>query len=496
MISLRPYQTQAIAELRMALAAPASSAVLVLPTGAGKTTVAAELARLMVAKGKRVWFVAHLQELINQARARFEAFGLFVGEMSGEAEPHYKRPVQVCMVQTLGNRLRMGKVPANLLPDFIFFDEGHHTAAGTYQRVLEACPDARRIGLTATPSRLDGKALGEWYQHLIAPITAGQLVEMGHLVPASYALAEVDLDGLATRGGDYAADDAFRKFNKKPLYAGTVKQYLNFAPGLKAIVFCINVEHSIETVKAFDAEGIVAAHLDGSTPAWERKQKLADFAAGRIQVLSNVALFTEGFDLPDIGCVILNRPTKSRGLYLQMVGRGLRPSPGKARCIVVDMAGNCQTHGAFDAEVEHSLEPASKKKSASVGVKPMKQCKSCAYFQPVSARVCVDCGAEFPVVVQAAVETEFTLVDSATLTAKIGGLSFLPPSAKKRGGPKAVPADLEGTNMHDWTDADWRRCCALSGYNPGWRKHQGAWQRGAGQREGLYKPEAEGRVAA
>ena len=493
MIQLRHYQTQAIAELRTALTAPASSAVLVLPTGAGKTTVAAELARLMVDKGKRAG-LAHLYELVAQARARMEAFGLSVGEIAADAHYWPQRPVQCCMVQTLSRRI--AGISAAQLPDFIFFDEGHHTAAGTYQKVLDACPLARRIGLTATPSRLDGKALGEWYQHLIAPITAGQLVEMGHLVPASYALAEVDLDGLATRAGDYAADDAFRKFNKKPLYAGTVKQYLNFAAGLKAIVFCINVEHSIETVKAFDAEGIVAAHLDGSTPAWERKQKLADFAAGRIQVLSNVALFTEGFDLPDIGCVILNRPTKSRGLYLQMVGRGLRPSPGKARCIVVDMAGNCQQHGAFDAEVEHSLEPASKKKSASVGVKPMKQCKSCAYFQPVSARVCVDCGAEFPVVVQAAVEAGFTLVDAATLTAKIGGLSFLPPSAKKRGGPKAVPADLEGTNMHDWTDADWLRCCRLSEYNPGWRKHQGAWQRGAGLREGFYSPQQEGAVAA
>lgn len=474
-ITLRPYQLQAIAELRQALAQPASSAVLVLPTGAGKTTVAAELTRLMVARGKRVWFVAHLYELVAQARTRMEAFGLTVGEIASDAYYWAARPVQCCMVQTLSRRI--GSIPAHELPDFIFFDEGHHTAAGTYQKVLDAAPLARRIGLTATPYRLDGKALGEWYQSLVEPITIGELMESGHLVRAHYALAEVDLEGLGERGGDYAADQAFKKFNKRQLYAGTVTQYENHALGEKAICFCINVEHSLATVQAFNERGIAAAHLDGATPLAQRRRVLEEFAAGRWQVLSNVALFTEGFDLPNISCVILNRPTKSKALYLQMGGRGLRPSPGKSRCLVIDMGGNVKAHSFLDTPAEHSLET-KKKPRASVGVRPMKDCKYCGLWWPISARACSGCGADFPVEVAKPQEVTFTVVTDTR--------QFLPPTVARRKQFKAVPPDLELVSPYDWSAADWERVRVLCGYKRGWETHQTAWQKmhGVGQQEG------------
>lgn len=479
MISLRPYQLQAIAELRLALAEPAASAVLVLPTGAGKTTVAAELTRLMVARGKRVWFVAHLYELVAQARARMEAFGLLVGEIAADAHYHGRRPVQCAMVQTLARRI--ASIPASELPDFIFFDEGHHTAAGTYQKVLDACPLARRIGLTATPYRLDGKALGEWYQSMVEPITIAELMDAGHLVQAHYALAEVDLEGLGERGGDYAADQAFKKFNKRQLYAGTVTQYENHAPGEKAICFCINVEHSLATVQAFNERGIAAAHLDGSTPLAQRKRVLEEFAAGRWQVLSNVALFTEGFDLPNISCVILNRPTKSKALYLQMGGRGLRPSPGKSRCLIIDMGGNVKAHSFLDTPAEHSLEPAKKKKGASVGVRPMKMCKSCGLWDPISFTACAACGAAYPIEVAKQEEVTFTVVTDTR--------QFLPPAVKRRQRFKAVPPELEGVSPWQWTAAQWVQVRVLSGYKPGWESHQVEWQK-------MHGPAAEGRVAA
>ena len=478
-IQLRPYQTQAIAELRTALAQPASSAVLVLPTGAGKTTVAAELTRLMVARGKRVWFVAHLYELVAQARARMEAFGLTVGEMAADAHYHGRRPVQCAMVQTLSRRI--ASIPAHELPDFIFFDEGHHTAAGTYQKVLDACPHARRIGLTATPYRPDGKALGEWYQSMVEPITIGELMDAGHLVRAHYALAEVDLDGLGERGGDYAADQAFKKFNKRQLYAGTVTQYENYAPGEKAICFCINVEHSLATVQAFNERGIAAAHLDGSTPLAQRKRVLEEFAAGRWQVLSNVALFTEGFDLPNISCVILNRPTKSKALYLQMGGRGLRPAPGKSRCLIIDMGGNVKAHSFLDTPAEHSLESTKKKKGASVGVRPMKMCKSCGLWDPISATVCQGCGAAYPVEVAKQEEVTFTVVTDSR--------QFLPPTVKKRQRFKAVPPELEGVSPWQWTLEQWAQVRVLCGYKRGWESHQLEYQK-------VHLQQEEGRVAA
>jgi DNA repair protein RadD len=482
-IQLRPYQLQAIAELRTALAQPAASAVLVLPTGAGKTTVAAELTRLMVARGGTVWFVAHLQELVSQARARMEAFGLSVGEIGPQKEVarRLERPVQCCMVQSLYVALRTGQIPAHRLPTFIFFDEGHHTAAGTYQRVIEAAPLARRIGLTATPYRLDGKPLGMWYDTMVEPITIAELTDAGHLVPAHYALAQVDLDGLGERGGDYAADQAFKKFNKRQLYAGTVTQYENHADGEKAICFCINVEHSLATVQAFQERGIAAAHLDGSATAAHRAKVLAEFAAGKWQVLSNVALFTEGFDLPNISCVILNRPTKSKALYLQMGGRGLRPAANKTRCMIIDMGGNCKAHGFLDAPAEHSLEASKKKKGAAVGVRPMKDCKFCGLWEPISAAVCRGCGAAFPIEVSKPQEVEFTVVTNSR--------QFLPPSVGKRKQFKATPPDLENVSPYDWTAADWERTRVLCGYKRGWQTHQTAWQKMHGQQQ-------EGDIAA
>jgi superfamily II DNA or RNA helicase len=483
MINLRPYQTQAIAELAQALIAPASSAVLVLPTGAGKTTVAAELARRMVARGKRVWFVAHLQELVNQARARMELFGLFVGEMSGEAEPNYGRPVQCCMVQTLGNRLRMGKIRPHELPDFIFFDEGHHTAAGTYQRVLDACPDARRIGLTATPFRLDGKGLGQWYADLIAPISAAELVEMGHLVPAKYYATEADLEGISTQAGEYKVAETYAKFNKSKLYAGVVNNYQNYADGRKAIVFCVNVDHSRATVAAFTERGIAAAHLDGETPRATRARILEEFAAGRWQVLSNVALFTEGFDLPDIGCVIINRPTKSKALYLQMVGRGLRPSPGKAYCVVIDHGSNVKAHGFFEDPIAYSLDDRPKKKGLTIGTVPVKSCPSCGEMQHAGRRACIGCGYCWPDERGKSEEAVFVEVT------RVGGLSFLPPTAKKRQRFKQLPPELEAVSPWQWSREQWAQVRRLCGYKPGWESHQLEYQKN-------YLQQQEGAQAA
>lgn len=470
-IQLRPYQTQAIAELRSALAAPASSALLVLPTGAGKTTVAAELTRLMVLRTKKVWFVAHLQELIEQARERMELFGLSVGEIAADAHYWPKRPVQCCMVITLAGKLRRGEIAACDLPDFIFVDEGHHSASNSYARIFEAAPNARRIALTATPTRLDGKGLGQWYETIVAPISAGELVALGHLCPARYYATETDLEGISTRGGEYAAEEVFKKFNRSKLYSGVVTNYENFADGKKAIVFCVSVEHSLATVQAFNDRGIPAAHLDGKTPKDVRKRVLAEFKAGKWAVLSNVSLFLEGFDAPGIECVIFNRPTKSRSLWLQGVGRALRPAPGKECAIIIDHGANLKAHGFFDDEVEHSLED--RKKKTTVGVVPMKSCLSCASMIHAGLRTCIWCGYEYPDERGKTEEAVFVEVSR----------QFLPPTVAKRKQFKAVPPDLENTSPYDWSAADWERVRVLCGYKRNWQTHQTAWQKVHGQQQ-------------
>lgn len=472
-ISLRPYQVEAIANTRQILAKQ-NSIVIVLPTGAGKTTVAAEMICLMVKAGKRVWFGAHLFELVDQARKRFEAFGLTgqVGTIAPNWHYHGDRPVQVAMVQTLARRIE--KLPVHQHPDFLFIDESHHSPAGSYQKVFAALPNTKRIGLTATPFRLDGRGLGDDYAELIAPVSAAQLVEQGYLVPARYYGSEADLHGLKSKMGDYDQKELYDRFNKRQLYAGTVKNYRTFADGQKAIVFCVNVEHSLLTVQAFVADGIAAAHLDGTTPSAIRAKILSDFAAGRYQVLSNVALFTEGFDLPELGCVILNRATQSRSLYLQMVGRGLRPSPGKAQCIVIDQGSNVSAHGFFDDEIAYELNPEpkrKKKKTDALDVCPMKECPSCRLFNKVQARACEECGHEWPASHEKAKETE--MVELRREEIRVGGLlvgtrELTPEQAKKT----AMPEHLKGRPLSELSEPELRAVARLRGYHPRWVNRQ------------------------
>jgi superfamily II DNA or RNA helicase len=470
-IQLRPYQTQAIADTR-AILAKHNSLVIVLPTGAGKTTVAAEMIRLMVAAGKRVWFGAHLFELVDQARKRFEAFGLAgrVGTIAPNWYYHADRPVQVAMVQTLARR--MEKLPTNQHPHFLFIDESHHSPAGSYQKVFAALPGTKRIGLTATPFRLDGKGLGDDYEQLIAPVNAAELVRQGYLVPARYYGSEADLDGIKSRAGDYATDELYKRFNKRDLYAGTVRNYRNFADGLKAIVFCVNVEHSLLTVQAFLADGIRAAHLDGTTQAALRAKILADFAAGQYDVLSNVALFTEGFDLPDLGCVILNRATQSKALYLQMVGRGLRPSEGKTECIVIDQGSNVRAHGFFDDEISYELNPEKKKKKKSdtLDTCPMKECPSCRLYNKAQARTCEECGYEWPASFAKAKETE--MVEIRREEIRVGGLIVGHREIKPGDKKTAMPEHLQGRSLTSLSEQELRAVARLRGYHPRWVNRQ------------------------
>lgn len=486
MIQLRDYQHQAIAELRTALKEKHSSAVLVLPTGAGKTTVAAQLTKLMVEREAKVWFVAHSVELVAQARARMEAFGLKVGCIAAGWQYHPQRRVQCCMIQSLSRRVE--QMPDHEKPDFLFFDESQHVAAASYVRVIDACPRARRIGLTATPFRVDGKGLGQWYDSLIAPVSVADLMAQGHLVRAKYYATPADLEGLALRGGEYAVEETYRRFDKRSLYAGVVINYLNFAAGKKAIVFCVNVDHSLKTAQAFNDKGVSAAHLDGTTPAATRARVLADFAAGKYDVLTSVSLFLEGFDLPSIEAIIFNRPTKSKALWLQGIGRGLRPAPGKSHAIIIDHGSNLAAHGFADDEQEYSLEDVvkKKKKGTALDVSPIKFCPTCALINRAMARTCEECGYVWPDAISKAVAADF--VEITRTTAVIGGLTVSTVRGTKF---KAVPPHLDGVSEYDWTEQDWVAVGRLSGYKPGWQKHRGAWVKNFGQAQ-----RAEGSVAA
>ena len=361
--------------------------VLVLPTGAGKTTVAAVLIYWALSKGYSVLFLTHQKELVDQAHSRLSELGVEAGVIMAGHKYVEGLMAYVATVQTLERR----KLPPAQL---VFVDEAHHSNSAQFQRLLRQYPHADVIGLTATPYRLDGKGLGSvGFTNLVAPTSLRELEEQGHLVPARYISHRVDLSGVRVVRGEYDLEQLRERFDRREFYQGAVGNYQKYAPGTLAVVYNVDVRHSQAMRDHFLEAGIPAAHLDASMPRRERERVLADFAAGKFRVLCNVGILTEGFNLPPIETVIINRATKSKSLYLQMVGRGLRLFPGKTVCTVIDQGGNVYAFGLADEEEEYTLEDRPRgKKKADTAPSPVRECPSCSFLQPRLATHCRNCG--------------------------------------------------------------------------------------------------------
>lgn len=441
--TLRPYQVQAIDELRKSIARHRRS-ILCVPTGGGKTTIVASMIESAISKNKRILFLAHRKELLHQATERLQQFGLKPGLIQG-GNTQTSLILNVASVQTLRNRLY-----CILPPDIIFIDECHLSAAKSYQTILNHFPDAYVVGMTATPTRLDGKPLGDIYNHIVNPIKIHQLTELNFLCPVrKFASKEhIDMSDVQTVAGDYNSRQLFDKFNKSKLYAGVVDNYLKFARGRPFIVFCVNVEHSKKTAEAFRSVGISCQHLDGESNTSERDSTIAMFRSGLIQGICNVGLFTEGFDIPHISCVIINRATQSLALYLQMIGRGLRLAPNKSDLIVIDHGDNVIRHGWYDHDHEWSLNPKKKKKSDKLQAMAVRLCENCEAMMPVNMRTCPECGYTKIIVEKAPVEAEFAELSR----------------------PK-VPEHLR-KKWRDMTEDELKEFASFRGYKPGWVKHQ------------------------
>ena len=277
----------------------------------------------------------------------------------------------------------------------------HHVASASYTKIFDHYPNARHIGLTATPERLDGAGLGKYFDAIVEGPSVSWLIENGFLSPyRMFAPSSPDLQGVRTTAGDYNRADAEAAMSKPQIIGDAVQHYMRLAPGKRNMVFCASVKHSLAVVEKFQSAGLIAAHIDGETEQGQRDRLIEDFAAGRIQVLSSVDLVSEGFDLPSIEVATLLRPTKSLSLYLQQVGRVLRTYPGKSEAIILDHAGNSARHGLPDDERQWSLQGrAKRRKSAITSDEPdvqVKQCPTC-YSVHRPAPCCPRCGFEYPV---------------------------------------------------------------------------------------------------
>ena len=385
-MNLRDYQQQAINTLRLAFQSGAMAPLLCLPTGGGKTIILATIAAQAAARGRQVLILVHRRELIHQASRKLADIGLDHGLIAaGMAATD--QPVQVASVQTLVRRLPT----LDWQPSLIIIDEAHHASAGSWTTVLDKWPDAFRLGVTATPCRLDGRGLSSAFDHLVLGPSVADLTDWGFLSPARiYAPPVVaDLSGLRRRAGDYATDQASTAMNRPTVTGDAIAHYQRLAPGLRAIAFCCSIDHASHVAASFNTAGIPAATLLGNTP--DRDAVVAAFDAGAVQILVSVDVVSEGFDIPAASCAILLRPTQSLGLYLQQVGRVLRPAPGKDHALVLDHVGNVHRHGFPDDHREWSLAEGAKR-AGSASAPSVRTCPECfAAFKPQP--ICPCCGA-------------------------------------------------------------------------------------------------------
>lgn len=381
--TLRPYQIEAIERAR---ASTRRSVLVVAPCGAGKTVIAAEYIRQLNA---RALFLAAQRELIEQTSAKLDAAGVSHGIIMAGIAGH-AAPVQVASVQTL---VRRDKPPA----DVVFIDEADLARAESYSKILAEYPRARVVGLTGTPWRLDGKGLGELFEDVVVAATPRQLIDLGHLVEFGGARFEaLDTSGIKTTAGDFdqaeLGERATGTEQGRRLVGNVVAEYIARTPGKRAACFGVNIGHSKMLAAEFTRAGVAAEHIDGSMPQTERASIFARVRSGETRVLCNFGIVTRGVDIPELEVAILARPTKSLSLFIQMVGRVMRPAPGKSHATIHDHAGLTALHGFPDDDRDYSLDydPKRTKRVAAIG---NRRCPECFAVTEAGAERCPNCGA-------------------------------------------------------------------------------------------------------
>jgi DNA repair protein RadD len=392
MIILRPYQQKIIEDTRHAFLTH-RSVLIQSPTGSGKTATTAEMLRLASLKGKRSWFIVHRMELVKQSAIAFHNAGIKVGIVAAGFPEAKKMPVQVCSIQTLARRhTKLQK------PDFICWDECHHIAASSYEKIYSAYKDQYHIGLTATPARTDGSGLDKFFSHMVRGPEVSWLIDNGYLSKYRlFAPSAIKTDGMHTKMGDFVKSELTLAADKPSITGDAIKHYQKLCHGKRAIVFCVSVEHSKHVTAQFVANGIPAEHVDGETEKELRDGAMKRFQSGETLVLVNVELFGEGVDVPCIEAVLLLRPTMSLGLHLQQIGRGLRAFPGKETAYILDHAGNAMRHGLPDDTREWSLKGIDKNKKSQEKSPSVRICPSCFAAQRSGELKCRFCGHKFEI---------------------------------------------------------------------------------------------------
>lgn len=449
-IVLRDYQSDLIARTSAALRTH-KRVILVLATGGGKTACAAYMASTAVARGLKVAFICHRIELVKQSVAAFAKQGIDAGIIAAgfAFNPHHE--VYVCGIGTLARRL--DKLPCKF--DLVIVDEAHHAPSATWGATIAALAPRWTIGLSATPCRLDGRGLGEQFDAMEIGPTTRALIAAGHLSQFKvYAPSTISMDGARKVGGDYNMRDAEAAADKPVITGSAISHYRKLAAGKRAVAFCTTIAHAQHVAEAFNEAGIPAASIHGGMDKHARAAVIANLTSGAIKVMSSCSVVSEGFDLPACEVAIALRPTGSLSLWLQQIGRVLRPSPGKDFATIIDHVGNTELHGFADDDREWSLS-AKKKKPKVIATK---SCPACfAIHRP--APTCPQCGHIYAAAPRDEIET-------------VGGVLVEIDREAARAEAERLKAHKTRQLKACTSRADLVRLAQDRGYRSGWVEHQ------------------------
>lgn len=429
-MNLRPYQEDAVRRVREAFGSGVRSVCLTAPCGAGKTVMFSEISRLAHKRGTHVGILVHRDSLLTQAAEKLREFGVQHGIIS-PGYGNYGDNINVCSVQTLVRRLDRYKF------DLLVADEGHHATSPTYEKIFAAFPEAKILGVTATPERTDGRGLDSVYQKLVLGPSIADLIRDGYLVePITYGpIHKLDLSGIGSKMGDYDQRQLAAHMDTPRITADAITHYSKVCPGVPAIAFCVNVKHAEDVTAAFLAAGYRAALVHGKLDLTTIRARISGLTDGSVQVLVAVDLISEGTDVPAVVCAINLRATKSKGLHIQQGGRALRPiyAPGfdlntragrlaaiaassKPKAIILDHAANCLRHMTVDEPHEWTLEGRKKRQGKGGAAVPIRQCVKCfATHKP--APKCPVCGHVYEVATEVpeVVAGDLSPIDKAAL---------------------------------------------------------------------------------
>lgn len=397
---LRPRQAKAIDDLRAAYKSGKRAPILVAPTGFGKSATAITMIQTSVQKGLRVWFMAHLKEILNDTTIRLTAAGVKHGYIWAGHLADRRQQVQVVSVQTAARRLdRIDR------PDLIIVDEAHLAVAQTYQDVFEWAKSGSKywerggallLHLTATPKRLDGRGMGEVADAIIPTCSSLELIQEGLLAPVRYLRPDTpDMSGTAHRGGDFAIDQASAMMTKPAIVGSALRHYQEHGRGRPGLGFCVDLKSARVYAERFAEAGLRTVAISGDDGDDERYRALKGIQDGSLDYVFNCKLWVAGVDAPALSYISDLAPTESLTRYLQGLGRGLRTSPGKRDLVYADHAGNYARHGNPLAAREWDLaaDP-NKGKGGKASAVPEKKCPVCFASVAGAALKCI-CGHVF-----------------------------------------------------------------------------------------------------